>query len=417
MPRYRRSGLVLAATLLGWSAPAAADTQVAVLGVEPIEVPQSLATPLTDALRQRAAGTAGVRSVAGKDLIEIKMIFTSDSESPSCMAQAGRTLGADKLLYGTIKRHGGKSSPTVVVALKLFDVRSATVEKFVNETVHKRDLTSANVNSAAARWFGALVEVQRPTLTVQSDPPGAQVLVDGQPMGRTPVTLRDLQAGTHSVALSLSGYMPSTRSIELRPGGSHEIVVEMEKERVAVAQPPPPPPKLRAPPPEPMVMPPQPIVAPEPPKAHPGRTARIVGFSTLGAAVVTSAVAIYTWRRYSDLEAQASRDLTAVQPSNQAESDFLHSPACNNIPASLDGKLGQYKNDCASGTNFANVTTALWVVTGALAAGGVAAIIVGERQAARARDEKKAGLGFRQRLKLQPVFSTQGGGLQAAFEF
>ena len=77
---------------------------MAVLGLESIDVPEPLAQQLTDALRQRAAATAGVRLVQGKDLIEIKMVFGCDGELPACMAQAGKALGADKLLYGTVKK-------------------------------------------------------------------------------------------------------------------------------------------------------------------------------------------------------------------------------------------------------------------------------------------------------------------------
>src|SRR6185312_9305210 len=186
MPRYSSVlaalvGLVLASS----SASAAPDVSVAVLGLEPVDVPEPLAQQLTDALRQRASSTSGVRTVQGKDLIEVKMVFGCDGELPACMAQAGKTLGADKLLYGTVKKGGSKN--TVTVALKLLDVKTAVVEKFVNDTVQKREL------AAAAKWFGQLLEVEaKPTLTVTSDPSGASVTVDGQGYGRTPVTLRDL---------------------------------------------------------------------------------------------------------------------------------------------------------------------------------------------------------------------------------
>ena len=150
MPRYSSVlaalvGLVLASS----SASAAPDVSVAVLGLEPVDVPEPLAQQLTDALRQRASSTSGVRTVQGKDLIEVKMVFGCDGELPACMAQAGKTLGADKLLYGTVKKGGSKNA--VTVALKLLDVKTAVVEKFVNDTVQKRELAGANVNAAAAQ--------------------------------------------------------------------------------------------------------------------------------------------------------------------------------------------------------------------------------------------------------------------------
>ncbi|HEX6837635.1 MAG TPA: PEGA domain-containing protein, partial [Polyangia bacterium] len=229
MPRYSTMLAALGVLLLAPGISRAADVSVAVLGLEPVEIPEPLAQQLTDALRQRASSTSGVRTVQGKDLIEVKMVFGCDGELPACMAQAGKTLGADKLLYGTIKKGAAKN--TVTVALKLLDVKTAVVEKFVNDTVQKRELAGSNVAGVAGRWFAQLVEVDtKPTLTVTSDPSGANVSVDGQGYGRTPLTLRELTPGTHSVTVTMTGRQPFTRSVELRPGGSHDVVATLEPE-------------------------------------------------------------------------------------------------------------------------------------------------------------------------------------------
>jgi len=418
MPRYSSILAVLAvATLtLGVGASAsAAEVSVAVLGLEPVDVPEPLAQQLTDALRQRASSTSGIRMVQGKDLIEVKMVFGCDGELPACMAQAGKTLGADKLLYGTVKK--GSSKTTVTVALKLLDVKTAVVEKFVNDTVQKRELAGNNVNAAAGRWFGQLLEVEaKPTLTVTSDPAGANVSVDGQSYGRTPLTLRDLSPGAHSVTVTMQGRQPYSRNVELRPGGSHDVVATLEAEAPVVVRKEPVKP---APEPSPLVTP-TPAPTPLPLRAeHPGRTAKIVAGVLVGAAVVTAAVAIYTWRTYSDLESSAHADLESIKPNPvpAQDSSFFMNPSCN-VPADLAGTPGatKFHNDCTSGNNFANATTGLWVATGALAAAGVVSFVIGDRQAAKAKERNSATL-IRQSLRVAPVFSTRGGGLTAAFEF
>ncbi len=419
MPRY---STILAALGLLFLAPGtgvAAEVSVAVLGLEPVDVPEPLAQQLTDALRQRAASTSGVRVVQGKDLIEVKMVFGCDGELPACMAQAGKTLGADKLLYGTVKKAAGKNS--VTVALKLLDVKTAVVEKFVNDTVQKRELAGSNVGGVAGRWFAQLVEIEaKPTLTVTSDPSGGNVSVDGQSYGRTPLTLRDLPAGTHSVTVTMAGRQPFTRSVDLRPGGSHDVVATLEPEAapVVVKKEPLKPP---APEPQPLITP-TPSPTPTPLRAeHPGRTAKIVAGVLVGAAVVTAAVAIYTWRSYSDLETTSHNDLDAMKgsltsaPSAQDQA-FFNSPSCS-VPTDLQNVPGatKFHNDCSSGNNFANATTGLWVATGALAAAGVVSFVIGDRQAAKAKEKNVSVL--RQTLRVAPVFSTRGGGLTAAFEF
>lgn len=413
MPRYSSVlaalvGLVLASS----SAYAAPDVSVAVLGLEPVDVPEPLAQQLTDALRQRASSTAGVRTVQGKDLIEVKMVFGCDGELPACMAQAGKTLGADKLLYGVVKK--GSSKTTVTVALKLLDVKTAVVEKFVNDTVQKRELAGSNVNAAAARWFGQLLEVEaKPTLTVTSDPSGANVTVDGQSYGRTPLTLRDLTPGAHQVVVSMSGRQTIQRNVELRAGGSHDVVATLEPEAPVVVQ------KQPVRPPEPT-----PLIAPTPTPTplrneHAGRTAKIVAGVLVGAAVVTAGVAIYTWRKYSDLETDAHNDLEGLKPNPvpAADQNFFMNPSCN-VPADLAGTPAAQKfhSDCSSGNSFANTTTGLWVATGALAAAGVVSFVIGDRQAAKAKERNSASI-MRQTLRVAPVFSTRGGGLTAAFEF
>jgi hypothetical protein len=394
----------------------AADPTVAVLGIEPVEVPEQLSQALTDALRQRAAATGGIKMVQGKDLVEMKMIFGCDGEAASCMAQAGRSLGADKLLYGVIKK-AGKRDNQALVALKLLDVNSSNIERFVNETVFRRDLQPGTANALAARWFAALVEIEaKPTLNITSEPSGAAVVIDGQPAGRTPVTVRDLSAGPHTFVLSITGHVASTRSVELRPGGHHEVSIQLERES-SRAQPQPVQPTQ--PPPEAIVAPPPP--PPPPATSHPGRAAKGVAIGAFAAAVVAGAVAIYTWRTYRDLEDSAHNDLKGLSAMASPENkSFFDNPTCT-PPATLSGPQVQtYKDHCSSGQTYADATTALWVTAGVLATAGVVSFIVGDRQSAKAKREtqpKTAGRLMQQSLRIAPVFSTQSGGLSASFEF
>jgi hypothetical protein len=417
MRRYLWTLIAAVIIFGGARAATAAEVNVAVLGIEPIDVPEPLAQQLTDALRQRAQATAGVHMVQGKDLIEVKMVFGCDGETPACMAQAGKSLGTDKLLYGTLKKGGTKVN--VIVTLKLLDVKSQIVERFVNDTVPKRELAGTNVNASAARWFAQLLEIEaKPTLTVTSDPPGGSVSVDGTTYGKTPVTLRDLAPGVHSVSVAMAGRQTASRNVELKPGGTHDLALTLEPEAPPpVAQKEAPPPAIAPPP----LTPPPATTTKR--AAHPGRAATIAGVALLGAAVVSGGVLIYTYKSYSDLQNTANQDLKGLQPTVPSDRSFFLNPDCN-PPATVTssptspGALGRYKNDCSQGSNLATASTALWIGTGVLAAGGIAAIIVGQVQAAKARKERASGVSLlRQTLRVAPVFTTSGGGVSAAFEF
>src|SRR5207247_1393022 len=54
-------------------------------------------------------------------------------------------------------------------------------------------------------------------LTVQSDPAGASVTVDGRAAGETPLSL-DLSPGAHEVAFVASGHAATHKKVVLEPG-------------------------------------------------------------------------------------------------------------------------------------------------------------------------------------------------------
>jgi hypothetical protein len=419
MVRYLRVTLVMSAIWAALLGVARADTNsVAVLGVEPIDVPEALAQQLTDALRQRAAGTPGIRAVQGKDLIEIKMVFGCDQEQPVCMAQAGRTLGADKLLYGTLRK-AGRGGAQVAVSLKLLDVKAGTVEHSVAETVGKKELAAGNVMGTAAKWFAELVPAEaKPILTVTSEPSGATVTVDDKQAGRTPITLRDLSPGAHTVSVSAAGRVTQTRTVELRNGATTDLSISLEAERVT-------PPVAQKPTPEPtpahIPTPVQPQPQPAPTASHPGRAAKFVALGALVGAVVAGSVAIYTWRTYAGLEDTTHAELVSIRDANPGatpeQMQFFQAPTCN-APAGLMG-VGNYGSDCSRGQTYANTTTALWVITGALAGTAVISYIIGDRQAAKAEKERQKSQArlWQKSLQIAPVFSSKSGGLQASFEF
>src|SRR4029077_2703342 len=66
-------------------------------------------------------------------------------------------------------------------------------------------------------------------LLVRSTPAGALVIVDGREVGRTPVAVRELTAGTHHVPLTREGYAVEDRRVlitALRPSQSITVALE-----------------------------------------------------------------------------------------------------------------------------------------------------------------------------------------------
>ena len=155
----------------------ARDTTLAVLGMEAQAGADPVASTLTYALRQRAAGARGLAMVPGKDLIEVKLVFNCVDEGAHCMAQAGKSLGADKILFGHVR----KVAPGYAVSLKWFDVGSGRIEKQVNESFLESQSGQAPLTALARTWFGALSGMATlGTLKLLVADVGAEVSVDGK---------------------------------------------------------------------------------------------------------------------------------------------------------------------------------------------------------------------------------------------
>jgi hypothetical protein len=65
-----------------------------------------------------------------------------------------------------------------------------------------------------------LQPIESGPLSVTSTPPGAQVILDGQAVGITPLTVQDVTGGTHSLRLTLNGYSDYEETIVLTSEGA-----------------------------------------------------------------------------------------------------------------------------------------------------------------------------------------------------
>ena len=197
-----------------------ADTATAVLGFEALDgAPDNVATEITDALRQRVATTAGYQLVQGKDLVEVKLVFSCPDEAPACMAQAGKSMGATKLIFGNVKR----ASLDYQITMKLLDVNRGTVESWATETVQRRRADPTIFRSLAPAWLAKLTGKGGGSLQIRANVAGAAVSLDGTRVGVTgpqPVVVADVSPGHHEVAVEKSGYTNTKQEFTLASGQS-----------------------------------------------------------------------------------------------------------------------------------------------------------------------------------------------------
>jgi PEGA domain len=421
----RRHRLLARATLaLALVVPsvAAADS-IAVLGVEPGDAPSSLATALTDGLRKRAGETAGVKLVPSKDFMEMKMLFgcMDPATIATCLVPAGKSLGADKLIVGTLDQK--KKGKKIKVSLKLVDSAAGTVVRSMDEEV-----APSEVVGNASRWFSALVPpsaapppvtpppavAQKTTLEITSDPTGADVAIDGRTVGKTPITAPVFGPATHTVAVTRDGYDPTSREVKIKAGEELKLDFSL---------------RAKAPPPVASVEPPTPTPTPTPevpiaPAEHPGRTLKIAGVIGVLAGLVAIGIEIYTWQSYLTLQTDGHQKLINLRDTNGDYADnhkeWFQKPTCT-VPEGVPTGSSTYKTyvaDCNDGNTLASVSTALLIGGIVVGVAGIAAFGAGMYQSSQAEKASAPKTSMVPRLKVvSPVVSTSGGGVTAAFEF
>ncbi len=209
----------------------------AVLGLEALDgAPDNLAADITDALRQRVAATKEYQLLQGKDLVEVKLVFACPDEAPACMSQAGKSLGASKLIFGNVKKAGGDFQ----VTLKLLDVNRAVVESFETDTIPKKRADSSSLRQLAPAWLAKLSGKGNGAITVRANFSGAAVSLDGTKVGVTgsdPVAVADVAPGKHEVSVEKSGYTTTKQEFTLAAGQNLPLTLSLSPVSVEVPKP------------------------------------------------------------------------------------------------------------------------------------------------------------------------------------
>jgi hypothetical protein len=70
------------------------------------------------------------------------------------------------------------------------------------------------------------------TLRIKTDTANVEVWLDGESVGHTPLTLRDVTAGKHQIALLMDGYEDHQQEVDVLPGKSNSVFVVMKVRNV-----------------------------------------------------------------------------------------------------------------------------------------------------------------------------------------
>ncbi len=213
-----------------------AKPMIAVLGLEVIDngnvdkettrAAQRLAHELREQAK-RPDGKYGFAPNSAKDLLELKLLSGCGDEGRTCMADIGKSLGADRLLYGKIERR----KRGYQVSLKLLNTKTKQMEKTTSELIPAEDLKSSKINKWARSLYARLIGVpESGSLAVSTNVSKGTVYIDGV----VAITLRDgsakvlgLTEGTHVVTIEASGYVRYEAEVAITAGATENLSVSL----------------------------------------------------------------------------------------------------------------------------------------------------------------------------------------------
>ncbi len=149
-----------------------------------------------------------------------------NGELTPASARAARTSAVDSMPGGSLpheditsveelRRAPAWKLLSIGVVLMLLTVAGVLIADFSGEVVEQPGQTQVQPPAPPAP----------PVLTIETDPPGALIMVDGKEAGRSPLTLDPIELGEHTVAAMLEGRMPAERQVKLENPGERAMVV------------------------------------------------------------------------------------------------------------------------------------------------------------------------------------------------
>ena len=162
--------------------------------------------------------------------VEGNLVMIPEPVKPEPMGSLQITsepLGAAVFIDG---RTTGKT-PTTIKSIK-----AGTYTVKLTREGYKDLVTTVKVSEEqASKVEGNLVMVPKPvepepmgSLQITSDPPGAEILIDGTTSGKTPTKLENVTAGSHNIKLRQKGFKDFVANVTVSAGQAAEVKGDLE---------------------------------------------------------------------------------------------------------------------------------------------------------------------------------------------
>lgn len=200
----------------GRAAMAQSDTPVAILELE-------LSGDAAPELRDRVVASIAEGVVAsGADVITLDEVRAALEQEPNlagctsttCLARIGEMVGAERFVRGNVQATGAAYTVTLELLTASKDVPAigrvteACTVCTMTELARRVKVAAEKLASGAG---------SSTTVEITSQPAGAMLTIDGEPVGAAPFS-GDLKAGEHTIAAAMPGYHAATQTVEIKAG-------------------------------------------------------------------------------------------------------------------------------------------------------------------------------------------------------
>jgi len=222
----RRAWLVLLLCARAWADVPTATYPVAVYRLDPLGLDPERALRLEALFR---AEIERMNKIPPPARSVVEAALTKDASlrgcagEPTCLGAVARRLDAQTIVAGNVAQLGD----SYVVNLKLVDAKGTEIQRVSEPLKGSADDLIEAVRVAAYR----LVRPQelKGSLAILCDAPGADVVLDGKSVGKTPLVkpLEGIDVGKHTLKLEARGYTTFESAVDVRFQKTTEVVVRL----------------------------------------------------------------------------------------------------------------------------------------------------------------------------------------------
>jgi TolB-like protein len=155
----------------------------------------------------------------------------SGCTSTECVVEMGKLLNVQKIISGSI----GKVGKIYTIDISLIDIKTARIEKsFIfdheGEIGGLLKLMETIANDIAATVTGEKKEEKKyGSIEIKTEPKKASVYLNDQLMGISPLSLKEVTAGSHNLQVKANGYEDSERKVMISDQELTRVNIELKK--------------------------------------------------------------------------------------------------------------------------------------------------------------------------------------------